>query len=1589
MAENIDLMNTQTGGEGETIQLDTQEKITPEQFDVDIQAQDTPDEVIPTQPVTEPQTEVVGAQPSQTWSDQQSFEEEPPIPENLQEQAPTEEVDIEQPNIYDEAVVPFGYDDYVAKYTSPDDEIEDFSYDDAIKEDMKSSGMDRVINIYDENKERGTGIFGSLKNIFKKEPKPLDKIGDIDEKTSVRVDVDGDKVFIDVTPGGEIPSSELKKISDGSTSFFDVDINKEEKEEDLTSIVDKPAVLSKFESLTAEAKENEEAIKKERKNKGSEILADLKKRRDVLKNSLSELKKDPEYKQSVVKSKPPKGDNAYKGGKVYDYHPDNYLTSSPLSVNATNVIFEDRIKKGTSEMNANNILYKMFAKPSDGLYWSGGANAEEGYKTYVKNVVHHNDLSYEELVKMDKQLRAATDFARSNGGVHNGKRKAALLPYWGYLPKMTFTEADGIRDKNGNLRSFTVFSGIQENDKQKESNKNGYGQAPKSKESFQYQEYVFESKNNDPFYVPNSEINVLKKQVKGFSTEVWADQKRLARKKDANGDPYLKSNKGQFGVGITGVMDDATRQAKKREEDERRAGLGKFKKGRFIKGLEGGEAAKGADIGEEYSLEKDNPFLNGDKNATYGKYKITQIPTFTSTKEAVAWATNHLADNKKNISYLSSDVSLLDKNQDDFAGYINGLGLGVTVDKTGAWYKGDSDKVVINPPKGVTASPLEIDLGESGYELNKNQLKKMSNWLNAVQESPRDKFLKDWTAVNDAPNYLNSRINKATALGNEIYYSGATDQGKINVTGEEGRSKLNQYISAVGEEQAKLEKDTEIYSQKSKQYNANVQPAIDRYNKVKEESQKKLALIDSELNKFDALFSADKISEEEFNAKSKELSDRMNSIQSGVYDSYKQMEKAVGGNAEILGQIQNDANQLEDRTAQLITIKDNLDELAGIQIAKIKGDNTGPNTVGGSLVSALWSGFQQPTLTAISAASDILIQAGIYPEGMTKEEALKMNNDWKSDFLYGELSDSLMKGMGLYKSEGYTDAEGFVTKALTGVAESIGTQFNPLVQGMKGTPLAKVASFMGFAAMSYNGLEKEILSNPDLKDMPEWQRKTLTIPYAIGMGALEQWGYGKLLRGNKSSVTQQILTSTINAALKKAPKNASLESIEALIKGDLKNVLVKVGRGMHSAGMKEFEAEALQAGLLDIGLKELADNVFDLHDAFNSGQTMKDYMETIVSSGAAGYIGGAALGGVIKSVERFSTGKVDIINPTDYEFFRATANDENLKKLYTQSIANDFIANKITKDEAEQKVLDFENLAALDRKVSDAIDGEDRVKMVDLLRKKQVIQERMKELDESQQNLPNNELNRVNKDIQTIVASTEEKLKKQEENVTEDEQGVSGEVGEGQEPIETQPVVETSQEEVSPGGMVQEEQTEVIPTEEVETEPEKTTTETITGVLTTGQTQVESDLIGQDVSTGKQRTTSDIQTGETVSKFEEGRNPTKGKVVNVEADPRNKNVERLILEDGTVLNRNKNTGAITLNNQVKATAPETTATVTTTNEFDELAGINSMSPAKKVKAMKAFNEKHGDKAERITKIDSKFTSIVNKLVSNNIVKKKC
>ena len=64
--------------------------------------------------------------------------------------------------------------------------------------------------------------------------------------------------------------------------------------------------------------------------------------------------------------------------------------------------------------------------------------------------------------------------------------------------------------------------------------------------------------------------------------------------------------------------------------------------------------------------------------------------------------------------------------------------------------------------------------------------------------------------------------------------------------------------------------------------------------------------------------------------------------------------------------------------------------------------------------------------------------------------------------------------------------------------------------------------------------------------------------------------------------------------------------------------------------------------------KELADNMLGL-DAFNQGNTFDDYVKLVFKNAAMGYIGGGVLGGTIKTAKFFKDGRVDLINPEEFE----------------------------------------------------------------------------------------------------------------------------------------------------------------------------------------------------------------------------------------------------------------------------------------------------------------------------------------------------
>jgi hypothetical protein len=1663
MAVNENLMNTQTGGEGDTVQIQTQEPVTPEQFDVNIKAQVEPTQETPVQPpvqrqMTEP--EVTGAESTGGIADQEAFEQ---VPVSLPEGYPSSILDNsgfvdldEDGNIIQKEEVielPYVSDDPVEIINNP---LPSFSSE-------KSSFDSTFDNLPEEPLDDGVNNMIKFQNKFGLTDPTIPKVdSDIKINKNSFFSPVNDEFENQITNGLDIDPESLDKAGIDFDLASGTLVSKEDLEKQKAGIredvaasdlkLSKQKSLDEYYSLVEKKQKVEAQIKEAKNNKRKDIVSSLKQQSDDLDKMLGSLEKKDEIKElkkeNLLAKKQFNNNIKKEVGDVcrnrkspnylapgpclppadldsatdYTFYPDKWrvmdIFNSKSDYIARNV-FGNRLQfdKGNqiastygdkiqSASDASTAVMRLFASEGDIEYYkSKGLTREQAIAKHTQNVISEYNFTPSELQSIDKLLKQTVNWARSDKGVYtngenSGKFKAALLPNWGVLTATPITLENG--------QTLTLFKGIQEDEDQKKLNKNGYGISPWNKDSIQYKNIDINASDNDEYFVPpktlsywekfgvttiDSEGNAVRPKGDKFKRSVFREQKELLHNKDADGKPYLQGDDPIWGLGLTGVNDASTKDARKRFNDDR--AKEQLEKSKMFSDLTG--VVIGAD-GKTYEVERDNPFYTYSKtgklpNVMFGNKKISDIPfgKFKSIDEAEFWASKNLPSNTKKVTGITSNT--LDNTQEDFRDYINGLDIGVNVVLEGGMKGGsnilqsnpwDMNRVTIYPPAGVIAKPLVVDLGE-GDDADYDRAEKLEKWLNSVQESPQSKFVAQWAEVFDPARAVSRNGDREIGKGNELYINVLNREGKpIDITygnftsnaGAEKKLEISKFTTAISEEQNKIGTRVKSLELESEKYEQLIQPSLQRLEQVKKETKAQQAKVKSDLLELKSDLDKNLISDEEFSRKSDALNGQMASLQqnlntavSGVNQAYKDNQGAYNKLTEI-------RTNIDDDIAKLSGIGKDIETLYGTALNDIKSNLEGSNTLAGHLASS----FVRGAFKSVAATVNLMIDAekglGIVKE--TDKETMERKRS-----LYEDDVEGLLDYLGLSESEAYKQSKGTIAQALASVSESMGSLLNPVTRITAGTPLAKVGQVLGFATYAYADIDKEVSLNPDLADLSESQRKMITLPYAIGMGVLEDIGYGYILKGEQSSLAKRVLTGLVGNAIKAAPKNATLEVIDKIIKGEVSNKFVRTLSGIANSAAGGGEEEFLSTLGMDVGWKNLMDSAFE-KDVFNKDSSWGDYLKMSFDSYIGGAIGNAALKGTFDVVNLFSSGKQKEMTSKDYDFFRLTANDAELKKLYIEHVANRFNAGEIKQEEAEAQITNFENLAAIDKKVSDQIDGDDRTEMVNLLIQKQAIQDRMNELDDSQKGLSNPELKDVDDKINEIVKRTETRINEEQKNVEENQSRVSSEIGEGQEPIETQPVVETSQEEVSPGGVVQKEQAEVIPTE-----PEKTTTETITSVLTTGETQVESDLIGQDVSTGKQTTTADIQTGETVSKFQEGRNPTKGKVVNVEADPKNKNVERLILEDGTVLNRNKNTGAITLNNKLKATAPETTVETKTTNEFDELSSINSMSPAKKVKAMKAFNEKYGDKATRISEIDTKFTSIVNKLVSNNIVKKKC
>lgn len=91
--------------------------------------------------------------------------------------------------------------------------------------------------------------------------------------------------------------------------------------------------------------------------------------------------------------------------------------------------------------------------------------------------------------------------------------------------------------------------------------------------------------------------------------------------------------------------------------------------------------------------------------------------------------------------------------------------------------------------------------------------------------------------------------------------------------------------------------------------------------------------------------------------------------------------------------------------------------------------------------------------------------------------------------------------------------------------------------------------------MSYNAIEEEMLSDPDFETTSKADRAVVAVPYALVMGALENFALNRLSKGQAGLLGKAILSKVSRII----PPGSGRVAVENIINSEVKIYLQKEG----------------------------------------------------------------------------------------------------------------------------------------------------------------------------------------------------------------------------------------------------------------------------------------------------------------------------------------------------------------------------------------------------------------------------------------------
>jgi hypothetical protein len=456
-----------------------------------------------------------------------------------------------------------------------------------------------------------------------------------------------------------------------------------------------------------------------------------------------------------------------------------------------------------------------------------------------------------------------------------------------------------------------------------------------------------------------------------------------------------------------------------------------------------------------------------------------------------------------------------------------------------------------------------------------------------------------------------------------------------------------------------------------------------------EQSQKNILqdrkAYDDEVSRFNELAQSGKMTQEQYDAQKKILDNQAESLETRAQNFVMQKKE-----------IQASQNKLNLVAGKYVAAKEKEGNLGGFLVNKVL---TGVSMAFVEPFAALEASAEK-RYDQLSPEEKAYYKSIKYNgKNLTKDQIENLLDNQAMLKAKNEAKESIIKTLG---AEGTTleymksGDRGFITQAIGGVLESLPA----MATGIAG----KAAGFTGLALQAYSGIEEEMLSDPDFQYTSAGDRAIIAIPYAAGMGVLENVGLQNLVKGD--SFLGKVMMDVAIKSAKKVGANATKEALERVAAKEVESLLAKGLIRVTQAGVAEFETGFTQALVLDQGLKQAYNWIqqsgmteeqkkkLTQGEYFDTADTLKELGSKTFEDGVAEMIGGFTMGSVGTVLQAVVNGNISLYNEDDVKFLKDVVADSNFKKLYVASMKTQMLDGKITKSKAQQNLNNLNEIEA-------------------------------------------------------------------------------------------------------------------------------------------------------------------------------------------------------------------------------------------------------------------------------------------------------